>query len=52
MFSKEYYDDRKIRMQTHLSAEDDDMRYIITYGLMKILKANTVIAIAKGGAQW
>ena len=38
MFSKEDYDDWKIRMQAHLSAQDDDMWYVITDGPMKIVK--------------
>ena len=38
MFSKEDYDDWKIRMQADLSAQDDDMWYVITDGLMKIVR--------------
>lgn len=38
-------------MQEHLFAQDDDMWYIITECPMKILKANTVIAISDGGPQ-
>ena len=38
MFSKEDYDEWKIRMQAHLSAQDDDMWYVITDGPMKIVK--------------
>ncbi|XP_073122556.1 uncharacterized protein [Henckelia pumila] len=38
-------------MQTHLSAQDDDMWYIITDGPMKIMKANTAIAITEGAPQ-
>ncbi|KZV23871.1 hypothetical protein F511_30543 [Dorcoceras hygrometricum] len=45
MFSKEEYYDWKIRMQDHLAAQDDDMWYIITDGPMKIMKANTAMAI-------
>ncbi|XP_073137467.1 uncharacterized protein [Henckelia pumila] len=33
-------------MKTHLSAQDDDMWYIITDGTMKIMKSNTVIESA------
>ncbi|XP_073057214.1 uncharacterized protein [Primulina eburnea] len=42
MFSKEDYDDWKIRMQAPLAAQDDDMWYVITDGPMRILKVNTV----------
>ena len=38
MFSKEDYDDWKIRMQAHLCAQDDDMWYVITEGPLKIVK--------------
>ena len=41
MFSKEDYDDWKIRMQAHLAAQDDDMWFVITDGPMKIVKVNT-----------
>ena len=44
MFSREDFDDWKIRMQAHLAAQDDDMWYVITDGPMKILKANTDVA--------
>ncbi|KZV19813.1 hypothetical protein F511_34404 [Dorcoceras hygrometricum] len=52
MFYKEEYDDWKIRKQAHLAAQDDDMWYVITYGPMKIMKANTAIAISDGAPQW
>lgn len=51
IFSKEDYDDWKIRMKAHLAAQDDDMWYVITDGPMKILKANTAISITSGGPQ-
>ncbi|XP_073153609.1 uncharacterized protein [Henckelia pumila] len=35
-------------MQTHLSAQDDDMWYIITDRPMKIMKANTAVAVTEG----
>ncbi|XP_073045958.1 uncharacterized protein [Primulina eburnea] len=35
-------------MQAHLSAQDDDMWYVITEGPMKILKANTTVSITDG----
>lgn len=38
-------------MQTHLSAQDDDMLYVITDGPMKIMKANTTIAATVGAPQ-
>ncbi|KZT76164.1 hypothetical protein F511_46811 [Dorcoceras hygrometricum] len=52
MFSKEEYDDWKIRMQAHLAALDDDMWFFITDGPMKIMKANTAMAITAGAPQW
>ncbi|KZV42996.1 hypothetical protein F511_37045 [Dorcoceras hygrometricum] len=48
MFSKEEYDDWKIRMQAHLAAQDDDMWFVIIDGPMKIMKANSAIAITDG----
>ncbi|XP_073120776.1 uncharacterized protein [Henckelia pumila] len=51
MFSKEDYDNWKIRMQAHLFARDDDMWYVITDGPMKILKVNTSAAISEGEPQ-
>ncbi|XP_075521538.1 uncharacterized protein LOC142554748 [Primulina tabacum] len=51
MFSKEDYDDWKIRMQAHLAAQDDDMWYIITDGPMRILKVNTAAATTEGAPQ-
>ncbi|XP_073030753.1 uncharacterized protein [Primulina eburnea] len=51
MFSKENYDDWKIRIQAHLAAQDDDMWYIITDGPMKILKVNTATATIEGAPQ-
>ena len=38
MFSKADYDDWKIRMQAHLSAQADDMWYVITDWPLKIVK--------------
>ncbi|XP_073277691.1 uncharacterized protein [Primulina huaijiensis] len=35
-------------MQVHLAVQDDDMWYVITDGPMKILKANTAVAISDG----
>ncbi|KZV58372.1 hypothetical protein F511_15495 [Dorcoceras hygrometricum] len=52
MFSKEEYDDWKVWMQAHLAAQDDDMWFVITDGPMKIMKANTVMAITAGATQW
>ncbi|KZV34626.1 hypothetical protein F511_27327 [Dorcoceras hygrometricum] len=52
MFSKEEYDDSKIRMQARLAAQDDDMWFVITDGPMNIMKANTAIAITAGAPQW
>lgn len=48
MFSREKFDDRKIRMQAHLAAQDDDMWYVITNGPMKIMKVNTALAMTMG----
>ncbi|KZV57391.1 hypothetical protein F511_36700 [Dorcoceras hygrometricum] len=48
MFCEEEYDDWKIRMQAHLSAMDDDMWFVITDGPIKILKANTAVAVSDG----
>ncbi|KZV51201.1 hypothetical protein F511_08703 [Dorcoceras hygrometricum] len=39
-------------MQAHLAAQDDDMWFVITDGPMKIMKANTAIAITEGAPQW
>ncbi|XP_047313880.1 uncharacterized protein LOC124917513 [Impatiens glandulifera] len=41
MFSKDDYDDWKIRMQAHLEAQDDDIWYVIIDGPMRILKVST-----------
>ncbi|XP_073064003.1 uncharacterized protein [Primulina eburnea] len=51
MFSKEDYDDWKIRMQAHLAAQDDDMWYVITDGPMRILKVNIAATITEGAPQ-
>ncbi|XP_073273260.1 uncharacterized protein [Primulina huaijiensis] len=51
MFSKEDYDDWKIRMQAHLAAQDDDMWYVITDGPIKILNVNTAAATTEGAPQ-
>ncbi|XP_073046133.1 uncharacterized protein [Primulina eburnea] len=51
MFSKEDFDDWKIRMHAHLAAQDDDMWYVMTDGPLKILKPNPAIAIAEGAPQ-
>ncbi|XP_073037017.1 uncharacterized protein [Primulina eburnea] len=48
MFSTENFDDWKIRMQANLDVQDDDMRYVITDGPMKILKENTAVSITDG----
>lgn len=47
MFSKEYFDDWKIKMQAHLAGQDD-MWYVIIDRPMKIMKANTIVAITEG----
>ncbi|XP_073137636.1 uncharacterized protein [Henckelia pumila] len=52
MFSKEDFDDWKIRMQAHLSALDDDMWFVITDGTLAITKINTTIALSEGGPQY
>ncbi|KZV06859.1 hypothetical protein F511_45657 [Dorcoceras hygrometricum] len=39
-------------MQAHLAAQDDDMWYVIIDGPMKIMKANTTMAITAGAPQW
>ncbi|XP_073152667.1 uncharacterized protein [Henckelia pumila] len=52
MFSKEDFDDWKIRMQAHLSALDDDMWFVITDGPLEITKVNTAIALSGGGTQY
>ncbi|XP_073122819.1 uncharacterized protein [Henckelia pumila] len=46
IFSRENFDDWKIRMQAHLAAQDDDMWYVITDGPLKIMNANTAVAIS------
>ncbi|XP_075486314.1 uncharacterized protein LOC142525915 [Primulina tabacum] len=51
MFSKEDYDDWKIRMQAHLAAHDDDMWFVITDGPMKIMKVNTAVGTTEGAPQ-
>ncbi|XP_073153500.1 uncharacterized protein [Henckelia pumila] len=52
MFSKEDFDDWKIRMQAHLSVLDDDMWIVITDGPLAITKFNTDIALSGGGPQY
>ncbi|XP_073152552.1 uncharacterized protein [Henckelia pumila] len=52
MFSKEDFDDWKIRMQAHLSALEDDMWFVITDGPLEITKVNTAIALSGGGPQY
>ncbi|KZT75711.1 hypothetical protein F511_47265 [Dorcoceras hygrometricum] len=52
MFSKEDYDDWKIRMQAHLDTQDDDTWFVITDGPMKIMKANTATTISDGAPLW
>ncbi|KZV58053.1 hypothetical protein F511_42690 [Dorcoceras hygrometricum] len=52
MFSKEDYDNWKIRMQAHLAAQDDDMWYVITEGPLKIMKPNLAFAISNGEPQF
>ncbi|XP_073031139.1 uncharacterized protein [Primulina eburnea] len=51
MFSKENYDDWKIRMQAHLAAQDDDMWYVIIDGPMEILKVNIAMVTIEGAPQ-
>ncbi|XP_073138474.1 uncharacterized protein [Henckelia pumila] len=45
MFFKKDYDDLKIFMQAHLSAQDDGMWYVVIDGPMKITKINIAVAI-------
>lgn len=51
MFSKEDFDDWKIRMKAHLAALDDDMWFVISDGPIKIMKINTAAAISEGASQ-
>ncbi|XP_073300264.1 uncharacterized protein [Primulina huaijiensis] len=48
MFSRQDFYDWKIRMKAHLAAQDDDLWYVITEAPMRILKANTAVAITEG----
>ncbi|KZV55128.1 hypothetical protein F511_27736 [Dorcoceras hygrometricum] len=48
MFSREDYDDWKIRMQAHLAAMDDEMWTVITEGPLKIMKPNLAVAVTNG----
>ena len=41
MFSKEEYDHWKLRMRAHLTAQDEDMWYVITDGPIQILKVDS-----------
>ncbi|KZV52042.1 hypothetical protein F511_42129 [Dorcoceras hygrometricum] len=52
LFSREEYDDWKIRMLAHLAAIDDDMWYVITEGPLKIMKPNLAVAITSGEPQF
>ncbi|KZV55094.1 hypothetical protein F511_07480 [Dorcoceras hygrometricum] len=52
MFSKEDYDDWKIRMQAHLAAQDDDMWSVITHGPMKIMKINIAFGTTDGASKY
>ncbi|KZV22894.1 hypothetical protein F511_38936 [Dorcoceras hygrometricum] len=52
MFSKEDYDDWKIRTQAHLAAKDDDMWSVITDGPMKIMKINIAFATSDGAPEY
>ncbi|KZV32065.1 hypothetical protein F511_28805 [Dorcoceras hygrometricum] len=52
MFSKEDYDDWKIRMQDHLAAQDDDMWSVIIDGPMKIIKINIAFATSDGAPKY
>ncbi|KZV31787.1 hypothetical protein F511_35969 [Dorcoceras hygrometricum] len=52
MFSKEDYDDWKIRMQANLAAQDDDMWSVITDGPMKIMKINIAFATTDGAPKY
>ncbi|KZV15969.1 hypothetical protein F511_20453 [Dorcoceras hygrometricum] len=52
LFSKEDYDDWKIRMQAHLAALDDEMWVVITEGPLKIMKPNLAFAISNGEPQF
>ncbi|XP_073137084.1 uncharacterized protein [Henckelia pumila] len=51
MFSKEDFDDWKIRIQALLSTLDDDMWYVITDGPIIITKANIAVAVTEGAPQ-
>ncbi|KZT76596.1 hypothetical protein F511_46379 [Dorcoceras hygrometricum] len=52
MFSKEDYDDWKIRMQAHLAAMDDEMWTVITEGPLKIMKPNLAFSVTNGEPQF
>ncbi|KZV53543.1 hypothetical protein F511_19480 [Dorcoceras hygrometricum] len=52
LFSREDYDDWKIRMQAHLFAQDDEMWTVITEGPLKIMKPNLAFAITNGEPQF
>lgn len=50
LFSKEYFDDWKIR-KAHLAAQDNDILYVIIDDLIKILNENTPVAVIEGASQ-
>ncbi|KZV49841.1 hypothetical protein F511_43246 [Dorcoceras hygrometricum] len=52
LFSREDYDDWKIRMQAHLAALDDEMWVVLTEGPLKIMKPNLAFAISNGEPQF
>ncbi|KZV29982.1 hypothetical protein F511_19744 [Dorcoceras hygrometricum] len=52
LFSRDEYDDWKIRMQAHLAAMDDEMWNVITDGPLKIMKPNLAFSVSNGEAQF
>ncbi|KZT75420.1 hypothetical protein F511_47555 [Dorcoceras hygrometricum] len=61
LFSRDDYDDWKIRMQAHLAAMDDEahlaamddeMWTVITEGPLKIMKPNLAVAVTNGQPQF
>ncbi|KZV43768.1 hypothetical protein F511_11222 [Dorcoceras hygrometricum] len=52
LFSREDYDDWKIRMQAHLADMDDEMWTVITEGPLKIMKPNLAFAVTNGEPQF
>ncbi|KZT75483.1 hypothetical protein F511_47495 [Dorcoceras hygrometricum] len=52
LFSRDEYDDWKIRMQAHLAAMDDEMWNVITDRPLKIMKPNLAFSVSNGEAQF